>query len=245
MDLDRKSYHRLLNRHSRYRSDQDCNPRQEVSPHTDIPNPHFVQDFVHDLVQAQDHHFTNTTEAHYDHAHAHFLEEEYHFLNTYPDPDLKSPQTPNYSITYHSRPSSRSRSHKQYSMSPQRHSHMASSRSPHRSYSRSPKRSKTSIRLRSQDKVSRSPSPRKDHVRRCYACGSTDHLVAFCQKKHSYQPKKLHSMDTAIAPSHNHMHDSAARRSPSAYCKKQQGMASKAHHPNTKLASAITRLQYH
>ena len=106
---------------------------------------------------------------------------------------------------------SRSHSHSRNSRSPRRHSHISHSRSPHRKISHSPHRknshsshrSKSPTRLRAVG-TGRSPSPHKDHTRKCFTCGDPTHLAADCPKKKSYPPKKFHSMERSeITSSHS------------------------------------------
>ena len=103
---------------------------------------------------------------------------------------------------------SRSHSHSRNSRSPRRHSHISHSRSPHRKPSHSPHRknshsshrSKSPTRLRAVG-TGRSPSPHKDHTRKCFTCGDPTHLAADCPKKKSYPPKKFHSMERSESTS--------------------------------------------
>ena len=90
MDLDRKYYHRPLNRHSRYRSRSRSRSQSQLDafPPTDIQNHHSVLDFAH----TPDHLFTNI-EVLSDHAPVHFLDDGYPYQTTNFAPDLAASQT--------------------------------------------------------------------------------------------------------------------------------------------------------
>ena len=196
MDVDQKSYHRPLNRHSRYRS----RSRSQSSTRRLYSYRHSKSRFRQILLMLPIA-FTTTFHKHHkspfrSHSRSFYWRQKSFSNHIFRSRSQSFSNSKRFHHLFHSKSRSRSRFYKQYSRSPRRHSHIARSRSPHKFSSRSPRPSKSPIRLKSQAKVYRSPSPHKDQVRRCYTCGSTDHLAASCPKKHSYQPKKLHSMDT-------------------------------------------------
>ena len=200
MDLDRKSYHKPLNRYSRSRSrsrSQSSTRRLSSYRHSRSPfRPTFrSRSRSHSRPSFHKHKspyrdrsrsFSGRRRSFSNHK---FRSRSRSFSNSKRFHHLSHSRSRS-----HSRSHSRSKSHHRHSRSPRRHSHIARSKSPKRSSSRSPRRSQSPIRLRTHDKLPRSQSPHKDHARRCYNCGSTDHLAATCPKKLSYTSKKLHSM---------------------------------------------------